>query len=482
MACDQKAASRAVARIIPAFLGGLIVYSCYSITKALCIDYLINPSSVTGLRPRTSTAIGILVTFYVLLFFLAVTYLRLLITIIFFPGYLPRGPQWSSSDKKKRKGKGKRGRPESLQEKPEDIPDTAPGDSIANGEKNVPSFDPAGLEAFYMKDVFVCQQDGRPPWCSTCYQFKTDRAHHCSEVDRCVRKMDHFCPWVGGVVSETSFKFFIQFLFYALLFVIFNGVVMAIFVAELRREFGSLNIHYIVILASSSFFGLFLAGMLISSLQIALCNSSTIESLDWNTKVWTLAILIPRPFDLDNLPEGNRPSFPIVSYPIPASQPSGEQDSNGSAPPLRQFAILHTRPGENPFDLGDPFTNLEEVMGHSILDWILPIKHSPCASHSRQDSMYALGSVVQRMKRDAGILEAPTRKSGHQSHGSKRRRKDGRSSGSVPSSRSTHSRPGHNRTNTNRRRTKGRKHHRHSRDGSMSIRNKRLSVEDTYGI
>ncbi|EFE38831.1 DHHC zinc finger membrane protein [Trichophyton verrucosum HKI 0517] len=213
MACDQKAASRAVARIIPAFLGGLIVYGCYSITKALCI------------------------TFYVLLIFLVTTYLRLLITVIFFPGYLPRGPQWSgSSRQKKNKGGKGRHRPGSIdQEKPEAIPYATLGEHNANDEKNVYPFDATGLEAFYMKDIFVCQLDGKPPWCSTCCQFKTDRSHHCSEVNRCVRKMDHFCPWVGGVVSETSFKFLIQFLFYAMLFVTFNGVVMAVFVAEHRK-------------------------------------------------------------------------------------------------------------------------------------------------------------------------------------------------------------------------------------------------------
>lgn len=55
--------------------------------------------------------------------------------------------------------------------------------------------DSFGLESFYTKNVFVCQEDGRPPYCSTCCQFKTDRSHHCRELDRCVRKMDHFCPW-----------------------------------------------------------------------------------------------------------------------------------------------------------------------------------------------------------------------------------------------------------------------------------------------
>lgn len=51
------------------------------------------------------------------------------------------------------------------------------------------------LEEFHSKDVFVCENDGRPPYCSHCEVYKPDRTHHCSEVDRCVRKMDHFCPW-----------------------------------------------------------------------------------------------------------------------------------------------------------------------------------------------------------------------------------------------------------------------------------------------
>lgn len=219
--------------------------------------------------------------------------------------------------------------------------------------------------------------------------------------------------------------------------------------------------------------------MLISSLQIALRNSSTIESLDWGSKVWTLAILIPRPLDLDNLPPNSRPPFPVVCYPTSASQPGAAYGGNNSS--RRQFAILHTRPGENPFDLGDPFANLGEVMGHSMFDWVLPIKHSPCASHGRQDSMYALGPVVQRMKREAGLLETPARKSGNHSQRTQRRRRDGRSSDSDPSSsRSTSSRSRGERNKTNRRQTKGPpKPHRRSRDGGRSIRNNRLSVEGT---
>jgi palmitoyltransferase len=87
-----------------------------------------------------------------------------------------------------------------------------------------------GLELFYTKDVFTCQMDGKPNWCSYCANWKPDRAHHCSSSGRCVYKMDHFCPWVGGIIGEDNFKFFIQFNGYSVLYCIHLLVVMAIYV------------------------------------------------------------------------------------------------------------------------------------------------------------------------------------------------------------------------------------------------------------
>jgi palmitoyltransferase len=60
-----------------------------------------------------------------------------------------------------------------------------------------------GHEKFYGKYVFICEEDGRPRWCSICRRWKPDRLHLSSDLGRCVRKMDHVCPWAGGVLSET---------------------------------------------------------------------------------------------------------------------------------------------------------------------------------------------------------------------------------------------------------------------------------------
>ena len=104
-------------------------------------------------------------------------------------------------------------------------------------ESGLPEEERSYLRNFYTTDAFTCEGDGRPVWCSTCLNYKPDSewfllhvsfnkllfalcsrdgqpvfsehtcftanadpisfsgAHHCREVGRCVRKMDHFCPW-----------------------------------------------------------------------------------------------------------------------------------------------------------------------------------------------------------------------------------------------------------------------------------------------
>ena len=133
-----------------------------------------------------------------------------------------------------------------------------------------------------------------------------------------------------------------------------------------------------------------------SSLQFALINTTTIENLSRKTIVWSLAIYMPKP---PETPIG----FRTISFSKGTTNPdydiSAEEQASGA---IKTFAILHTKPGENPFDLG-PYQNFKTVMGDYWYDWLLPIKYSPCCNHDRRDGQFAMGPVVRRMRAEAGI-------------------------------------------------------------------------------
>lgn len=125
---------------------------------------------------------------------MASSFFRLVYITVYDPPYTTLGPQAIRNRKHKGKSNG----------------DPAKGDGVGGAEYDAeggaggvsrhaagPSSDPdsPGLELFYTKDVFVCERDGKPKWCSECMNWKPDRTHHCSSSGRCIQKMDHFCPW-----------------------------------------------------------------------------------------------------------------------------------------------------------------------------------------------------------------------------------------------------------------------------------------------
>lgn len=195
-----------------------------------------------------------------------------------------------------------------------------------------------------------------PRYCSVCDLDKYDRVHHCSEVNRCIKKFDHFCPWVGGPIGHSRYKFFFLFITYVAIYCIFITVTFGVAVSQRRSASKNINnarhipanpgLWYACI-ALGSFFGLMMAPFsFFHGRQIAI-NKSTIEYLDTR-------------------------GAQIIAH-------ISELDEYGNEIIVRRRITLE--PEVNPFDLG-MWKNWQQVMGPitfdrwvvvRILNWITPI-------------------------------------------------------------------------------------------------------------
>ena len=163
---------------------------------------------------------------------------------------------------------------------------------------------------------------------------------------------------------------------------------------------------------SACLFWLFSFGMTTSSVQFAILNTTSVENLSRTVKVYTLAVYMPRPPH-----PGNVPPFKTITYPLTTSGTENAPPSSAS----RTFAILHTKPGENPWDLG-PLGNFKTVMGTNPFDWLFPLRYSPLCNHRNGESDFPLGPVVERLRAEAGIAmlreeEKPKRRKHRRSRG-----------------------------------------------------------------
>lgn len=143
-------------------------------------------------------SIAVIVLLSLLLFLTVVAYIRIILAIYIEPGLVPLGNE--SADAKGRRSKtrrkGSKGEKKKLGANQHvgstGVFEDEEGTTWAerqHGEKM------KRLETYVPREVFVCDFEGLPLWCDKCSNWKPDRTHHCTDLGRCVRRMDHFCPW-----------------------------------------------------------------------------------------------------------------------------------------------------------------------------------------------------------------------------------------------------------------------------------------------
>ncbi|KAK3364410.1 DHHC palmitoyltransferase-domain-containing protein [Lasiosphaeria hispida] len=413
MVSARRPETRWVTRLIPFVLLGCLVFSTYAFVKHICTDFFIHS------RHEFRAAIALLVVYFLFLVLMLLTYFRLFLVIQFNPGVLPLGPLAVEQRAKQKEERRKSGMCVRLRE----------GDLEAHQYDIYswpdPKPDSPGLEAFYSKDVFVCHTDGWPRWCSSCYNWKQDRAHHCSELNRCVKKMDHYCPWVGGIVGENSFKFFFQFTFYTTLYCVVGIVSAAFNVHTLIMSGAGVDGVVIGLLGVTAFFGLFAFSMTATSARYICLNLTNVDYLKAKTLVHQVAIRVPRgtPPSIGRIASGL--DYQVITYPLsrpkpeatePSPQSSGRTVIDEPVSPrdllaTRTFAIVRTEKGENPWDLG-VYGNWKSVMGNNIIDWLLPFNPSPCESAETNESFYQMGPLYQQLRSRYNLPEIPASEKG----------------------------------------------------------------------
>jgi len=75
----------------------------------------------------------------------------------------------------------------------------------------------------------------------------------------------------------------------------------------------------------------------------------------------------------------------------------------------RTFSIIQMPLGDNPWDLGSYVKNLQTVLGTNFLEWLLPVKRSPCSNHEDPRSQFAFGPDVDRAIATLYFMEAADR-------------------------------------------------------------------------
>lgn len=478
---------RGVSIAIPLFLAGAAGYVLYLVAEHLLWEQFMRQDHRPGL------AVGFIVPYAIVAALMVASYLRIFITARVDPAVVPLGPEHARYYHGQRPTRGRarsrrpphRLRPCSAKDDadavlPVDLETGLSGGGLgglgglgggdstgADGSRRSPALPPPrpadprldpdspGLELFYTKDVFECSIDGRPVWCNECGTWKPDRTHHSSELNRCIRKLDHYCPWVGGVVSETTFKFFVQFNVYATILCGLTVGISAYALARRHQQGLGTDARVIVALALAGFLGLFASTMASTCLHLALTNQTSVEMhqrLDRN-RPRQIAVRIrrgappvegrynvvtyPLPKDAKDTKEGGSPSpgrlgvryraaadmqelrqsrsdsdtplreFQVREEPVPTAMASSSSTAAAATATaardllaFRTFAILPVQRRMNMWDLGWR-QNWVTVMGEGPLDWLLPMRLSPCSTSDpdvlAQHSFYRLGPAFQRL-------------------------------------------------------------------------------------
>jgi hypothetical protein len=171
-------------------------------------------------------------------------------------------------------------------------PGTVPISKQQNSDKSNPSKEESAPDIEL--DPSLKQYFGEGwTFCNRCEIQRPPRAHHCRICKRCIRKMDHHCPWINNCVGEFNQKYFLQFLIYIGLLSIYGGVLILISWLHYTRNSNSTGtvgkigmisldykiIHTVGLSLVCATFGIFVVAIMFNQLYAIFREETMIESV-----------------------------------------------------------------------------------------------------------------------------------------------------------------------------------------------------------
>ena len=157
------------------------------------------------------------------------------------------------------------------------VPDYDDDDAMSGRRRFVPPVE-------FVRSSVMIKSDGGYRFCGKCKCWKPDRCHHCSGCNRCILRMDHHCPWFGTCLGFRNYRYFIQFLVHADVYLILvTGCSIWTLWGFIVDEKWPLEWFSMHVIFTSCLGSVFLVAMLIFTIMTLyqLCrNRTTIESYE----------------------------------------------------------------------------------------------------------------------------------------------------------------------------------------------------------
>lgn len=95
-------------------------------------------------------------------------------------------------------------------------------------------------------EIFECDKNGLPFWCSECSTLKLFRSHHSSVNKRCIPLFDHFCTFLGFTIAKNNFTPFFILVLNIELLLFFTWITVVVYSGIWNRLHAALIVFVVI--------------------------------------------------------------------------------------------------------------------------------------------------------------------------------------------------------------------------------------------